>query len=95
MAESTDAATLIRREDLLAERVHDETLVLDLSADRCTRLNGSGTVLWEALAEPRSLPELARVLESRFALDPESARSDAEAFLRELTARGLIAPAAD
>jgi hypothetical protein len=94
VAGSPDVAPLVRREDVLTERVHEETLILDLAADRCTRLNGSGTVLWDALAEPRSLAALAQRLEREFSLDPSSARADAEAFVRDLSARGLVEPAA-
>ncbi len=87
-AEPTPDALVVRSERILAERVHDETLVLDLSTDRCTRLNRSGSVLWEAL--PCTLADLARRLEREFALDPARAHADAEAFVDELSARGLI-----
>jgi Coenzyme PQQ synthesis protein D (PqqD) len=93
VAGSTDAATLVRREDVLTERVHEETLILDLAGDRCTRLNRSGSLLWEALVEPCSLAELAGRLERVFSLEGESALRDAEAFVRELSSRGLVGPA--
>jgi hypothetical protein len=92
-AEPTPDALVVRSERILAERVHDETLVLDLSTDLCTRLNQSGSVLWEAL--PCTLADLARRLEREFALDPARARADAEAFADELSARGLIGHARD
>jgi hypothetical protein len=79
-----------RSGDVLAERVLDETLVLDLTTDRCTRLNHSGSLLWEALDEPCELGELCARLEREFALEPSRARADAEAFVRNLSARRLV-----
>jgi hypothetical protein len=92
-AESTPDALVVRSERILAERVHDETLVLDLSTERCTRLNQSGSVLWEAL--PCTVADLASRLEREFAVDPARARADAEAFVAKLSARGLIRHARD
>lgn len=83
-------AVVARSEDLLAERILDETLVLDLTTDRCTRLNRTGSLLWEALDSPRRLDELCRHLEHEFALEPSRARADAEAFVRNLSARRLV-----
>jgi hypothetical protein len=89
-AELPSDTVVARSGDVLAERVLDETLVLHLTTDRCTRLNHSGSLLWEALDSPRRLEELCRHLEREFALEPSRARADAEAFVRNLSARRLV-----
>ncbi len=75
---------------LLAERLLDETVILDPSTDAYARLNRSGTFLWPSIAEGRRLEELAQALAERFALSPEDARADAEAFVRMLLERGFV-----
>jgi hypothetical protein len=89
-AQLSSEALVVRNGEALAERVFDETLILDPSTDRCTRLNRSGSLLWEALDAPRTLAELSGRLEQGFGLDPTRAHADAEAFVRQLAARGLV-----
>jgi hypothetical protein len=53
-------------------------------------LAGTGVAIWDALAEPRSRPELARELAARFAADPARVASDVEPVLDELVASGVL-----
>ena len=75
---------------LLAEQLLDETVILDPSTDAYARLNRAGTFLWPLIAEGRRLDELAQALAARFALAPEQARADVEAFVRMLLERGFV-----
>jgi hypothetical protein len=83
--------TFSRAKDVLAERVYDETLIFDLTSHRSTRLNLSGSLLWETLEQPCTLAALAERLEGAFGLDRETAHADAATFVDELTSRRLIA----
>ena len=75
---------------LLAEQLLDETVILDPRTDAYARLNRSGTFLWPSIAEGRRLHELAQALADRFALSPEQARADVEAFVQTLLDRGFV-----
>ena len=83
--------TLVARVDgAIAEGLLEDTVLLDPNTDRYVRLNRTGTLLWETLAEPTSVSGLASLLEQRFALSPDRASRDAAAFVRQLAERGLI-----
>ena len=75
---------------LLAEQLLDETVILDPSTDTYARLNRAGTFLWPSIADGSDVQELAQTLAERFALSPEDARADVEAFVRMLLDRGFV-----
>ena len=75
----------------IACRVIDGTAILIRpDSAHVKALNRTGTRIWELLAEPRSLEELADDLCGRFEIDRETALADAKAFLEELRAKGLV-----
>jgi len=79
-----------RSEDAITGRLFEETVILDPQTDRYVRLNRTGTRLWEELERPATVAALAARLEREFGLDPERARADVVAFLRDLRERRLI-----
>jgi hypothetical protein len=86
----SDDTRVSARHGLLAERLLDETVILDPSTDAYARLNRSGTFLWPSIAEGSRLQDLAQTLADRFSLPPEQARTDVEAFVRMLLERGFV-----
>jgi Coenzyme PQQ synthesis protein D (PqqD) len=86
-----DAAnTVSRRDGLIAERLLDETVVLDPSADTYARLNPTGGWLWDRLSTPQTLNALAEAVATEFQLDEARALEDVKAFIRGLLERGLV-----
>lgn len=87
-----DPATVASRsEEAIAERLLDETVILDPQTDRYTRLNATGSWLWEALGEaPSTAGRLAATLAKEFELPEPRALRDVATFLRELERRGLV-----
>jgi hypothetical protein len=90
VAEISPATLVTRGPDAIAERLFDETVILDPQTDRYVRLNRAGTTLWECLERPASVEALASRLSSQFGIEPERASEDAAAFVRQLLDRGLI-----
>jgi Coenzyme PQQ synthesis protein D (PqqD) len=80
----------LRQADLTWQSVGDDLVVLDLKGSVYLKLNGSGKVLWEALADGRSDSGLTSVLVDRFGIDEERAATDVATFLADLRARGLL-----
>ncbi|MET0146548.1 MAG: PqqD family protein [Ilumatobacteraceae bacterium] len=80
----------LRTTDLTWQIAGDEVVVLDLGGSVYLKLNGSGRVLWEALAEPATEAELAAALVDRFGIDDQRAADDVAAFVGELRRRELI-----
>jgi hypothetical protein len=83
-------APLHHGERAISARVLDQTVILDLSSDSYTRLNGTASDLWDLLAEPRTQAELATNLIGGHGIDEGRARADVEAFIAPLLERGLL-----
>jgi hypothetical protein len=79
-----------QRDDVLAEEVLGETILLDAVEGRYVRLNRTGALLWHALAEPRTEADLAALLHSTHGIALERGQADAQALLAALLARGLV-----
>ena len=80
----------LRQSGLTWHVVGDEVVVLDLDGSVYLKLNGSGRVLWEALAEPSTEAALVASLQQRFDVDEDRATTDVAGFLGELRRRGLL-----
>lgn len=70
--------------------VDDEVVALDLSTARYLATNRTGAVLWEELAAGTTREALVGRLADTWALDPERAAADVDAFLAALDAHGLL-----
>jgi hypothetical protein len=84
------SSTVTRSERAIVEDVGGETVILDLDDDTFLRLNAAGAALWKALDEPRSIESLAAVLQEQFGIDEPTARTDASAFVEDMSKRGLL-----
>ena len=80
----------LRQGDLTWQIAGDEVVVLDLAGSVYLKLNGSGRVLWEQLAEPTTEPELVAALVDAYGIDTTLAETDVDAFLTDLRARRLL-----
>ncbi len=74
-----------------AHRVIDgRAVVVSLDANRLVTLNPQGSHIWSLLDSPTSLEDIVASLCARFEVEPREARRDAESFLAELVAKGLV-----
>jgi hypothetical protein len=80
----------LRQSGLTWHVAGDEVVVLDLEGSVYLMLNGSATVLWERLTEPRTEIELIAALVEQFEIDDERAAADVAAFLADLRRRDLL-----
>ena len=83
--------TLSRTERAVHGDLPEETVLLDVDAGAAVRLNATGAWIWDQLAEPRRVDELARGLAARFEIDEGRALGDVVAFAREMTRREFLA----
>ncbi len=99
-----DAGRYARSQTIVARRVAGELILVPVdarSSDVVAKaadlyaLNDTGAELWDALDEPRSAPELARILMSDFAIAHAQATKDVEAFLTDMLQIGAIVRAGD
>ena len=53
-------------------------------------LNATGAFLWELLEQDCTTDELAVAVSERFDVNPEAAKVDVDAFLREIAKLGML-----
>lgn len=80
----------LRDAGLTWQKIGDDIVVLDLDGSVYLQVNGSGRVLWEALADSATEPELVDILIEQFGIDRTRAESDVAAFLADLRVRSLV-----
>jgi Coenzyme PQQ synthesis protein D (PqqD) len=80
----------LRQGDLTWQIAGDDVVVLDLAGSVYLKLNGTGRVLWEHLADPTTDRELVAALVEAYGIEETRASADVDAFLTDLRARGLL-----
>lgn len=68
----------------------DEAVLLDMHSQRYFSINETGVTIWELLAEPRDLDEIAAALVGAYAVEWAEARAVAQGFVADLQHDGLI-----
>lgn len=76
--------------DVLIRQVGDESVLLDLKAERYLGLDESGTRIWQVLLESDSVKAAYDTLLQEFDVDAEQLRNDLGAFVQELADLGLV-----
>lgn len=63
---------------------------MDVSSGKYYRLNGSASVIWNALEHEQTAEKLIVELKEQFEVDPQKCQHETLAFLRELAKSGLV-----
>ena len=84
-----------RRPDVLVRRSLDALVLLPVEGDEVLTLAGTGPEVWDLLAEPRSLDELATILAARHGAPDDVVAADIEPVLRQLVDSGAVETMAD
>jgi hypothetical protein len=80
------------RDDALEWReIEDEVIAVDVRTSTYLGTNGSGTVLWRALAEGATRGELVAALEESFGIPRTRAEEDVDRFVEHLREQELLA----
>jgi hypothetical protein len=78
---------------VIEEVVEDEIVLLMPHAGAVLVLNDVGRTVWGLVDGRRTADEIAALVCAEYEVEPAQARADARAFLADLAARGLVAPA--
>lgn len=79
-----------RAPGVLSRHTAGRVLLLPPAAERPVELAGTGVLVWELLARPRSEEDLAAVLGDRYGLAPSAIVKDIRPALRALEQSGAI-----
>jgi hypothetical protein len=86
-----DELRLRLRHDAVTWRpVGDEVVALDVRQSTYLGLNTTGAFLWKTLDEGATRWDLVRLVCEEFDADREQVERDVDAFLADLTSRGLV-----
>lgn len=92
MSETSSQLHRLRQEDLTWREAEGATIVLDGRTWKYLKLNGSGAVLWRALAGGATEDDLLAALRAEFdGIDESAAREDVRGFVAMLRERELLA----
>lgn len=80
----------LREKRVVWQRLDGDVVVLDLDTSDYLRLNATAGVLWEELAAGCSEEHLASTLSLTYRIEPDRARQDVDAFVRDVLRRGLV-----
>jgi hypothetical protein len=81
----------LRGTDLHWREIDGEVIALEARGSTYVAANGAGTLLWRALAAGTTRDALVDELVDAYGIDRERAAADADRFLADLTAQGLLA----
>jgi orotate phosphoribosyltransferase-like protein len=80
----------LREEGLSWREIDDEVVALDVETATYLSANASGRLLWRSLSAGATRGELVSCLVDEFEIDTERAAADVDAFIGELSQRGLL-----
>ncbi|MFY2763000.1 PqqD family protein [Arenimonas sp. MALMAid1274] len=78
-----------RAPDALATEVDGEILLLSVDKGRYFSLTGVAASVWERLARPATLDELADEVARRYEVGSDTCRQDVDDFVQQLLQAGL------
>ena len=80
----------MRSADILAANVDGELVMMSMEAGNYYSIGGIGTLVWELLAEPKSMDELVDNVVADYDVERERCAADVAVFVDELLGLKLI-----
>lgn len=81
--------------DICAAELDGEMCLFDPSKAKYLNINGSGSVIWNLLAEPIDKETIVAELLERYEVEEATCQSEVEAFLKDATEQGLVLQESD
>ena len=78
--------------NVIAERVHDDLVLVHMGTNRIYSLNSTAARVWELLSESFSVSRIQETLRAEFDVDDRQLSSEMETLLASLSAEQLIGP---
>ena len=82
--------TVVFRADVLWRRTADTVVIRRRGNDELVVLAGTGADLWDSLAEPSSVGDVAAALAEEFGAELPVVRNDVERAVADLIERGVV-----
>ena len=85
-----DSSVVRRSNNHVATDMAGETVVLDMKSGMYYGIQGVGALVWDVIAEPKTLGEIRAAVLTEYEVDPDSCDRDVRAFLGALADAGLV-----
>jgi hypothetical protein len=83
-------SVLVREEEVVAQKVKDEVVMLSLKTDRFYALNAVGTEIWALLEDPMSVADLCLALQRSFDVKLSTCLKDVTALIEDMRREALV-----
>jgi hypothetical protein len=77
--------------DVIAKRLDQATVLVDISTSRIFELNETGTRVWELLGQGLNVEQIVQHLVSEFEVEDSQAAEELKTLLSQLRDQGLVA----
>ena len=81
---------VVRDEDVVAQRVRDETVMVSLKTNRFYALNAIGTEIWAMLERPMSMADLCADLREAFDVASETCIREVSDLIEDMRREELV-----
>jgi hypothetical protein len=82
-------------ENVLAEVIDDEVMILDMRLGNYYNLSGVAVAIWNALRQPRRLDDVVELVRRRYTQTPDDVAALVRRFVDELAAEQLVSRRAE
>jgi hypothetical protein len=82
----------LNRDEIAAETINGESVILNLSSGDYFSLNGAGGMAWALLVRGYTAPEIKQRISSHYDVEEERVQSDLDALLPHLVEQELLIP---
>jgi len=77
--------------EVIAKRLDQTTVLVDISTSRIFELNETGTRIWELLGQGLNVEQIVQHLVSEFEVEDSQAAEELKTLLSQLRDQGLVA----
>ena len=77
--------------EVIAKRLDQDTVLVDISTSRIFELNATGTRIWELLGQGLNVEQIVQHLVSEFEVEDSEAAEELKTLLSQLRDQGLVA----
>jgi hypothetical protein len=90
MVDLTSKTLVSRNQDLIAASIDNDLVMMSVDQGEYYGITGVGSQVWEMIAEPIALEEIARRICAEYAVDETTCKTDIQSFVKELFQLGLV-----
>ncbi len=84
------SSVLVRREDLIAQEIEGELVMLDMKSGHYFGLDPIASAIWKHMGQPISFKNLCKNLMREYAVSEEQCIEDVSMFLSDLLDKELV-----